>query len=100
MKTRRLPAWLILWITLTSALIGTKVRGETNQVTGYLYGNHNWVATNTYILTGFTYVMSNAVLNIVDQCSQRLRLLVCLRWWQAQRQRHGGPSDYLHGGGR
>ncbi|MEN9603115.1 MAG: hypothetical protein RIS56_2721, partial [Verrucomicrobiota bacterium] len=64
MKTRRIPAWLILWITLTSALIGTQVRGETNRITGYLYGSHNWVATNTYILTGFTYVMSNAVLNI------------------------------------
>ena len=64
MKTRRLPAWLILWVTLTIALIGTQVRGATNQVTGYLYGTHNWVATNTYILTGFTYVMSNAVLNI------------------------------------
>jgi hypothetical protein len=30
----------------------------------YLYGTHNWSATNVYILKGFTYVMSNAVLNI------------------------------------
>ncbi|MEY4691959.1 MAG: hypothetical protein RIT19_2284, partial [Verrucomicrobiota bacterium] len=64
MKHRRLTTWLILWVTLTSALIGTQVRGATNQVNGYLYGTHHWVATNTYILTGFTYVMSNAVLNI------------------------------------
>ncbi|MFM8880127.1 MAG: hypothetical protein ACKOKG_13500, partial [Verrucomicrobiota bacterium] len=64
MKTRRLPAWLILWVTLIPALIGTNARGETNRISGYLYGTQNWVATNTYILTGFTYVMSNAVLNI------------------------------------
>jgi hypothetical protein len=32
--------------------------------TPYLYGTYNWSATNVYILTGFTYVMSNAVLNI------------------------------------
>ena len=30
----------------------------------YLYGTYDWVASNTYILTGFTYVMSNSVLNI------------------------------------
>ncbi|MFM7805675.1 MAG: hypothetical protein ACKPGK_14440, partial [Verrucomicrobiota bacterium] len=30
----------------------------------YLYGTYRWSATNVYILTGFTYVMSNAVLNI------------------------------------
>jgi hypothetical protein len=30
----------------------------------YLYDNTTWSATNVYILTGFTYVMSNAVLNI------------------------------------
>ena len=32
--------------------------------TPHLYGTYNWSATNVYILTGFTYVMSNAVLNI------------------------------------
>ena len=43
---------------------GPALRAATNEVSGYLYGTHNWVATNTYILKGFTYVMSNAVLNI------------------------------------
>ena len=56
---------LIACVTLLmSVFTGVNVRGDTNYVSGYLYGNHNWVATNTYILTGFTYVMSNAVLNI------------------------------------
>jgi hypothetical protein len=31
---------------------------------GYLYGNHTWVATNTYVLKGFVYVMGGAVLNV------------------------------------
>jgi hypothetical protein len=44
--------------------IGTVEGNVINVAAGYLYGTHNWVATNTYILTGFTYVMSNAVLNI------------------------------------
>jgi len=44
--------------------IGQTTGNVINVAAGYLYGNHNWVATNTYILTGFTYVMSNAVLNI------------------------------------
>jgi hypothetical protein len=30
----------------------------------FITGTTNWVATNTYILTNFVYVMSNAVLNI------------------------------------
>lgn len=37
---------------------------DTNLVSGYLYGNHRWSATNTYILNGFTYVMGGAVLDI------------------------------------
>jgi hypothetical protein len=38
-------------------LTGVNVQGDTKYVSGYLYGNHSWVATNTYVLTGFTYVM-------------------------------------------
>ena len=45
-------------------LTGVNVRGDTKYVNGYLYGNHSWVATNTYILDGFVYIMSNAVVNI------------------------------------
>ncbi len=37
---------------------------DTNIVSGYLYGQHRWSATNTYILNGFTYVMGGAVLDI------------------------------------
>ncbi|MFM8880124.1 MAG: Ig-like domain-containing protein, partial [Verrucomicrobiota bacterium] len=44
--------------------IGNLAGNVINVPAGYLYGTQNWVATNTYILTGFTYVMSNAVLNI------------------------------------
>jgi trimeric autotransporter adhesin len=39
-------------------------QAATNLVSGFLYGTNNWVATNTYVLNGFTYVMSNSVLNI------------------------------------
>jgi hypothetical protein len=48
-------------VLATGAISAT---AETNQISGYLYGNHTWKATNTYILTGFTYVMSNAVVTI------------------------------------
>jgi len=55
---------MVVCATLMMCMTGVNVRGDTNYVSGYLYGNHSWVATNTYVLTGFTYVMSNAVLNI------------------------------------
>lgn len=54
----------IACVTLLSVFTPNKLKGDTNYISGYLYGNHNWVASNTYVLTAFTYVMSNAVLNI------------------------------------
>jgi hypothetical protein len=45
-------------------LAGQSVRAATNEVGGYLTGTHNWTAGNVYVLTNYTYVMSNAVLNI------------------------------------
>jgi hypothetical protein len=40
------------------------VAADTVSVNGYLRGTHNWYATNTYLLNGWVYVVSNAVLNI------------------------------------
>jgi hypothetical protein len=40
------------------------VAADTVSVSGYLRGTHNWYATNTYLLNGWVYVVSNAVLNI------------------------------------
>jgi hypothetical protein len=51
----------LLWAGLCAA---QPARAATNEVSGYIYGTTNWVATNVYILTDYTYVMSNAVLNI------------------------------------
>ena len=45
-------------------LVSEKASAATNHISGYLYGSHRWVATNSYILDGFTYVMNNAVLTI------------------------------------
>ncbi len=36
----------------------------TNVVSGILRGTHNWTADNVYLLDGWVYVVSNAVLNI------------------------------------
>ncbi len=55
---------MVVCATLMMCITGVNVRGDTNYVSGYLYGNHSWVATNTYILDGFVYIMSNAVVNI------------------------------------
>ena len=55
---------MVVCATLMMCMTGVNVRGDTNYVSGYLYGNHSWVATNTYILDGFVYIMSNAVVNI------------------------------------
>jgi hypothetical protein len=56
--------WIDGWTALAQEGIS---RTKTNVVTvpaGYLYGNNNWVSSNIYVLQGFVYVMSNAVLNI------------------------------------
>jgi hypothetical protein len=53
-----------LGATAALTLAGTQVQAATNLVSGYLYGSHTWSATNTYVLNGFTYVMSNAVVHI------------------------------------
>lgn len=58
---KKLLALLTICISLLTIGI---VRGETVKVSGYLYGNHNWVASNTYVLDGFVYIMRNAVVNI------------------------------------
>ena len=64
MKKMKLGVWIVCLTLLMSVLTGVNVKAETKYVSGYLYGNHKWVATNTYILKGFTYVMNNAVLDI------------------------------------
>ena len=53
----------IVCVLLTTMFIN-KLQAETKYINGYLYGSHKWVASNTYILNGFTYVMNNAVLDI------------------------------------
>lgn len=64
MKSMKFGVLVACMTLLMSVLTSVNVRGDTNYISGYLYNNHKWVASNTYILTGFTYVMSNAVLNI------------------------------------
>jgi hypothetical protein len=55
--------WLRNWTALDK---NGFLPAKTNivDVSGYLTGTNNWVHTNVYVLTGYTYVMSNAVLNI------------------------------------
>ena len=64
MKIDRIVKSLSIICVLITTMIVSKVQAETNYISGYLYGNHKWVASNTYILKGFTYVMNNAVLDI------------------------------------
>jgi len=64
MKSMKFGVLVACMTLLMSVLTSVNVRGDTNYISGYLYNNHKWVASNTYILTGFTYVMSNAVLDI------------------------------------
>ena len=64
MKIDRIVKSLSIICVLITTMIVSKVQAETKYISGYLYGNHKWVASNTYILTGFTYVMNNAVLDI------------------------------------
>jgi hypothetical protein len=49
--------------TLTLAF-ASHANAATNLVGGYLTGTNTWYATNTYIMTNYTYVMSNSVLTI------------------------------------
>ena len=49
---------------MTAALSALTAMADTNVISGYLYGSHQWKATNTYVLNGFVYVMGNAVLNV------------------------------------
>ena len=59
--------WMRGWSAMArNGHLGTfvNVGGSTVELAGYLYGNQTWYATNTYILTNRTYVMSNAVLTI------------------------------------
>ncbi len=53
-----------LYGAFTMAACALFARADTNVVSGYLYGSHQWKATNTYVLNGFVYVMGDAVLNI------------------------------------
>ena len=64
MKIDRIVKSLSIICVLITTMIVSRVQAETNYISGYLYGNHKWVASNTYILKGFTYVMNNAVLDI------------------------------------
>jgi hypothetical protein len=61
MKSLRIHA---LAAAAAAVLAAPSASADTNLVSGYLYGNHRWSATNTYILNGFTYVMGGAVLDI------------------------------------
>ncbi len=45
-------------------LSASPLRAATVEVSGNLTGNIQWTAANEYVLTGYTYVLSNAVLNI------------------------------------
>ena len=56
---RGLLSAALVWIGTSAA------RSADVEVSGYLYGEHNWTAGNVYVLTGFTYVMGGAVLVMV-----------------------------------
>ena len=63
--TMRLNTILRALLTAAAVCLGSLMgRAATVEVSGYLYGTHNWTSDNDYVLTGFTYVMGNAVLNI------------------------------------
>ena len=49
---------------VTAAMATLTATADTNVISGYLYGSHQWKATNTYVLNGFVYVMSNSVVSI------------------------------------
>ncbi len=51
-------------LSLLTALTLHSASASTITISGSLTGTNNWFSTNTYILTGPVYVMSNAVLNI------------------------------------
>jgi hypothetical protein len=55
---RTLALTTALWVGASSA------SAETIQVSGILRGNHNWTATNEYLLDGWVYVVDGATLNI------------------------------------
>jgi hypothetical protein len=56
--------WIDGWTALSQEGVSRTKDNVVNVPAGYLYGTHNWVSSNTYLLQGFVYVMSNAVLNI------------------------------------
>ena len=56
--------WIDGWTALSQEGVSRTKANVVDVPAGYLYGTHNWVSSNTYVLKGFVYVMSNAVLNI------------------------------------
>ncbi len=61
MIKRNLCSWLLL---ASLALGGSSSWAATIYVSGILRGTNTWYATNEYVLDGWVYVVSNAVLNI------------------------------------
>ncbi|MEP6662326.1 MAG: T9SS C-terminal target domain-containing protein, partial [Verrucomicrobiota bacterium] len=51
-------------LSLLTALAIQNANASTVNISGSLTGTNNWLSTNTYLLTGPVYVLSNAVLNI------------------------------------
>jgi len=53
-------------VLLPALLVGAASSGfaATNTVSGFIRGTNTWYATNEYLLDGYVYVVSNAVLNI------------------------------------
>src|SRR5258706_77566 len=61
---RNLNSQLLALLLGTGLLSAFVARGDTIQVTANITGTVNWHNTNEYVLNGFIYVLSGAVLNI------------------------------------
>jgi hypothetical protein len=53
-----------LFLSALMAAGASSALADTNTVSGYIRGTTTWYATNEYVLNGYVYVVSNAVLNI------------------------------------
>jgi len=56
--------WLAAAAMSVGISTGPWADAATNEVSGPLTGDIHWTADHTYVLTGYTYVLSNAVLRI------------------------------------
>jgi len=64
MMNIELPSWLTVIAASAAMVVAPQTVAATNEVSGALTGDVHWTADNVYVLTGYTYVLSNATLRI------------------------------------